>query len=156
MINMKAGFAVALGCTRALVFCSLAQAVAPSFPAGTAGHVVEHWKDEFGELEKQIKETGELYRRGHNPYENEKILDKHSCILASDRTSLDVECRRTQALIDLLEDKYHVKTLGNLTIRLSQMERRIRVRRAESSTASRTQTMRDYFEVAALRRESLR
>jgi len=87
------------------------------------------------------------------PYENEEFLDGHSCILASDRTPLDVETRRTQALIDLLEDKYDVRTLGNPTTKLSRMERRIRARRAESGTSSRTQAIRDYFEVAALRRK---
>ncbi len=153
MINMKAGFAVALVCTGAFVFCCWVQATPPSVPAGTTGHLVEHWTNEFVELEKEIEETGELYRRGHNPYENEKILDGQSCILASDRMPVDVEYRRTHALIDLLQEKYHVRTLGSLKTRLLRTNRKIRSRRAESGTASRAQAMRDYFDVAAIRRE---
>ncbi len=150
---MKAAFAVAIGCTWALVSCGSVRAATPSVPEGTPKHLVEHWRAEFEELEKQIKEAGELYGRGQDPYQGERILDRHSGILASDRTPLDVEYRRTRALIDLLEDKYHVTTLGNLTTVLSQIERRTRTRRAESGTASRARTMRDYFEVAAIRRE---
>lgn len=153
MSTIKAGLAASLGCAAALASCNPVQAAAPRVPAGTPKHVIEHWEDEFRELEKQINQAGDLYKRGRDPYENQRILDRDSCIFPSDRTPLDVEYRRTRALIDLLESKYHVRGLGNLTTRLSKLGQRIRGRRARPGAVSRTQAISDYFEVAALRRE---
>ena len=145
--------AVSMACAAALIPCSPVRAAAPSVPGGGARYVVEHWEREFGALEKKIEETRGLYRRGRNPYENERILDRHFCILSSDRTPLDVEYRRTHALIDLLEERYNVRALGGLRARLSRMRRRTRGRLAKSGAASRVQAVNDYCEVAALRRE---
>ncbi|MHC4145544.1 MAG: hypothetical protein ACYSWW_23240, partial [Planctomycetota bacterium] len=149
---MKSRLTVSLGCVSALILCTFVQAVEPSFADGKSGYVITHWEREFAELEKQIKETGELYNRGHDPYEGMRILDGDSRILPSDCTPFDVEYRRTHALIDLLEDKYDVRTLGSLRARLSQIGKRIKSRRGKSGAASRIQAMSDYFEAAALRR----
>lgn len=152
-IKMKMRLTVLLGCITVLVPPALAGTT--SSPASThlAEYVVRHWKNEFTQLERQIKENGELYKRGRNPYKDARILDKNFCILPEDHTPFDVEYRRTHALIDLLEDKYNVRTLGSLPSRLSQLDMRTKTRLAKSGAASRTQAMSDYFEVVALRRQ---
>ena len=149
---MKARLTVSLSFATAFILCTFVQAAEPSVSDGKAGYVITHWEREFAELEKQIKETSKHYNHGRDPYEGMRILDGDSRILPSDRTPFDVEYRRTHALIDLLEDKYDVRTLGNLRARLSQMGKRIKARHAKSGVTSRTQAMSDYFEAAALRR----
>ncbi len=151
---MKPGLTVLSGCATVLVVCIVVQAAVAAVSGGAPGYVVRHWENEFAELARQIKQAGELYRGGRDPYEGMSILDKNSCILPSDRTPFDVEYRRTHALIDLLEDKYDVRTLGSLRRRLSQIAERIRARPANSPAALRRQAMNDYFDAAALRREA--
>ncbi len=145
---MKMRSTVLLGCITVLVSPTFARATGYPALAHTAEYVVRHWKNEFTELERQIKETGELYKRGQNPYKDMRVLDRNFCILPEDHTPFDVEYRRTHALVDLLEDKYDVRTLSSLRIRLSQLSKRTRTRPAKPGAASRTQAMSDYFEAS--------
>jgi len=119
-----------------------------------AGDCVQrHWQNEFKELERQISKASQAYRDGRDPYAGMRILDRQARILPSDRTPFDVEYRRTQALITLLEERYGVTTLDKVKTRLLELDRRVRVRLAGFATSSPKQAMRDYCEVAALRRE---
>ena len=69
-IKMKIRSTVLLGCITVLVSPTFARATGDPALAHTAEYVVRHWKNEFAELERQIKETGELCKRGQNPYKD--------------------------------------------------------------------------------------
>ena len=152
MRNIIAGLAVSCGCAASLSGSYWAPAAelveAPNPPA----YVVEHWEKEFTALEKEIKEKAESYDRNEDPYKNQRILDKHSCILPEDRTPFDVEYRRTHALLDWLGERYGVQSLGNSQRRLSRLGETVRERVAAFGPSTRPQAISDYFEVAALRR----
>jgi hypothetical protein len=141
-------------CGGAAAFFATYRVPAEEPPESTAppAYVVEHWEREFAAIEKEIKEKDELYKRGDDPYENQRILDKHFCILPGDRTPFDVEYRRTRALMALLEQRHGVRSLGDLKTRLSRLRKRLRGRAKQSDISARGQAWSDYSEVAALRR----
>ena len=136
----------------ASLFEVIQQAVESSDSTAPPAYVAEHWEREFAEIEKQIQEKGPLYGRGEDPYENQRILDRHSCILPGDREPFDVEYRRTRALIDSLEKRYGVRSLAEPRSRLSELGKRVRARATASGPPRRAEAMSDYRDVAALRR----
>ena len=89
-------------------------AVGPRASDTVAKYVLRHWRNEFKELELQIRKASKDYKGGTSPYKDMRVLDKNSCILPEDQTPFDVEYRRTYALADLLERQYDVRSLGNL------------------------------------------
>ncbi|MBC8872147.1 MAG: hypothetical protein H8E44_22170 [Planctomycetes bacterium] len=153
MRNRAVGFSIVCGCAALLSVGHRAPAAELLDSVGPPGYVVAHWEMEFAAVEKEIEEKRRLYERGEDPYENQRILDKHSCILAGDRTPFDMEYRRTLALLDLLEETHGVRSLGDLRFKFSRLGKTVRNRIAASGAPSREQAMRDYLEVAALRRE---
>ncbi len=153
MHTIKATPVAWLSCLAALAFCRPVRAADPPVPVDVPDYVVGHRQREFQDLEKQIEEAGGLFRRGVDPYENERILDRQFCILPTDRTPADVELRRTWALIDRLERKHVVQTLGDWRLRLSDVAKQIEAHRAAADAASPETIVDDYFEVAAIRRE---
>jgi cytochrome c553 len=114
-------------------------------------YVVEHWEREFAALEAEIKQKGELYARGKDPYENQRILDQQSCILPGDRTPFDVEYRRTEALVDCLQNKLGVSS-SDARRRLSLLGKRVKGRIESEGPPTRPQALSDYVAIAALRR----
>lgn len=152
MRNLAAGFSVVCGgaaLVSGIYWASAAETVeAPRLPT----YVVKHWEQEFTAIEKEIQEKIESYGRGEDPYENQRILDRHFCILPGDRTPFDVEYRRTHALMDWLEARYGVRSFGTSRSTLSHLGDTIRRRVAASGSPARPQAMSDYFQVAALRR----
>ena len=101
MLETIVGFSVVCSCA------ALPPGAEPLLESPAApGYVVEHWEKEFAAIEEDIKQKREFYRRGEDPYENERILDRHFCILPGDCTPFDVEYRRTHALIGLFEERY--------------------------------------------------
>jgi len=128
-------------------------AVSPSASDKVAKYVLRHWRNEFKELEMQIRKASEDYKGGNSPYKDMRVLDKNFYILPEDRTPFDVEYRRTCALADLIEQQYDVRTLGNLKNRLARLGERTGKLLQEHGTVSRTLLLSDYFEVAAIRRE---
>jgi len=153
MRNKVLRFSLVLGGAALLSPAAWATAAGPLDSPAPPGYVVEHWQNEFAAIEKELKEKGELYERGEDPYKNERILERQFCILPGDRTPSDVECRRTHALIDLLEQTYGVRSLAGLRTRLSNLEKTVSDRVATAGTPSRAQALNDYLAVAALRRE---
>jgi hypothetical protein len=97
-------FAILLGSSSSILPMEL------SAPPPPPEYVARHWESEFASMEHQIEAKRGLYERDEDPYPNERILDRHSCILPEDRTPFDVEYRRTHALIDLLETRHAVRS----------------------------------------------
>ena len=62
--------------------------------------VSEFWDQSFSELAKQIHERQALAKSGIDGYSKGSIIDTQALILSSDRDPLDVQLRRTQALLD--------------------------------------------------------
>lgn len=152
MRDRIAGLSVA--CLCAALFSANSWVLAADVFQSTAPtkSVIEHWEREFAAIEKEIEETTKLRDRGEDPYGNERILDRHFCILPGDRTPLNVECRRTLALIDCLEERCPTASLGDSRSKLVRLGKRVKDRVERSGTSPREQAMSDYFEVAALRR----
>ena len=155
MRNKIVEFCVVCGCAAwfsAGFGASAAETSNSPAPPGYPEYVVEHWKRDFAALEKEIEEKARLYRRGEDPYENQRILDRHFCILPGDRTPLDVEFRRTRALMNLLEKKHGVRSLARLRRKLSRLDRNFKDGVAASGPPSRAEVISRYCTVAALRR----
>ena len=152
MRNIVSGFAVSCGCAALLLGSDWAPAADPAEAPNPPVYVVEHWEEEFTALEKEIREKTASYDRNEAPYKNQRILDKHSCILPGDHTPFDVEYRRTHALLRWLEERCDVQSLENAQRRLSRLGETVRERVAASGPPTRPQAISDYFAVAALRR----
>ena len=120
--------------------------------AGVPKYVIEHWENEFAALESELEVKRKHYERDQDPYEGDRLLDRHSCILPEDRTPFDVESRRTKALIDLLREQHEVGFLSSARNRLALLRKEVKNRVALSGTATRAEALSDYFAVAALRR----
>jgi hypothetical protein len=116
------------------------------------GYVVGHWENEFVALEREIREKAELYGHEQDPYQNQQILDRQFCILPEDRTPFDVEYRRTEALLDWLAERLRVRSLEDARRRLSALGESVRQRATASGSPTRTEAIRDYAAVAAVRR----
>lgn len=119
----------------------------------SADYVMGHWTREFSELERRIEEARQSYAQNGNPYLTMRVLDSNACILPTDDTPFDVEYRRTAALLDHLDDRYRVPGLDKLRLRLSQLDEKKTGQSTLAHMPSREQAMKDYFQVAALRRE---
>jgi len=141
------------GCAALLSGSFWVRAAEPPESPAPPEYVAEHWDKEFAALEREIQEKGKLYGHNEDPYENQRILDRHFCILPGDRTPFDVEYRRTHALIDLLAERYGVRSLAGPRRKLFQLGEKVRDRVAASAAPARVQAVSDYFEVAALRRD---
>ncbi len=120
----------------------------PAVPA----YVIEHWESEFTALEAEILAKHASYDCGEDPYENERILDRNSCILSNDRTPFDVEYRRTCALVTWLIEKHAVDALARQQRALVALGRRVKSRIDALGPPSTAQARHDYLQVAALRR----
>jgi len=97
---------------------------------GWQNQVSAFWESQYQAMEGDIK-NGPRYEPGKNPY----LLDEQALILTTDKDPVDVQLRRTRALLSHLNAALQVKGLTPLAAEVSKIAAEADSARATSQTA---------------------
>ncbi len=108
----------------------------------------EDWLNQYDELKQKITSSHSLAKRS---VEDNLVADKNVLVLPTDRDPVDIVIRRTQAVINHLNQMQNAPDLSSLQLRLNTISSRVRTSLTKS-TADNTDL---YLEARSLQREAV-